>query len=115
MPRSAKIPTVRFNIKSTLQPSVPTLIVLVIRYNGQKLVYSTGEKIKPKHWDKKISRAKRTLSEYTDLNKRLNELADHATDIYKENGFGKISIDGFKLELAYRNGDKDRPNAPHPI
>ena len=34
-----------------------TLISLFVRFNGERLVYSTGEKIHPNNWDSKTQRA----------------------------------------------------------
>lgn len=116
MPQS-KIPAVRFNLKSHDKNDdlTPTLVILVFRFRGNKMVYSTGEKVKPKYWAK--NRAKpniRNHSQYIELNQRLNKLEEHCTNIFVENDFGKISVADFKLELAYRNGDKERPNQKTP-
>lgn len=117
MPRPAKIPAVRFNLKSHDKKAdlTPILIVLIFRYNGKRLVYSTGEKVKPRYWNS--GKAKPNIknhSHYGALNHRLQELEQHTINIFIENDFGKISLADFKTELAYRNGDKDRPSEEIP-
>ncbi len=113
MPKNAKIPAVRFNLKShdPKDKAIDTLIILVFRYNGKKMVYSTGEKVKPKYWDKSTRRAKYSINQrgYADLNQRLNRLEELTIEIFKEHDFGNIEISTFKKELAYRNGDQHRP------
>lgn len=112
MPKQAKVPAVRFNLKSAKPDNVESLIILIYRYGENRLVYSTGEKVLPKYWDKKNMRARVVRShveEYDELNQRLDELEKTTKDIFRENNFGEISVADFKLEIAYRSGKEERP------
>lgn len=116
MPRQGKIPAVRFNLKShnpTEDKKVEILVYLIFRYKGKKLVYSTGEKVKPQYWDSSSNRAKYTKShpEYADLNDRLNNLSQIAQAIFKDSNFGEITVKDFRNELHYRTGKKERPDS----
>lgn len=106
MAKRLKIPPVRFILKDKSESE--TLIYLAYRYipNGKRLIWSTGEKVDPKYWDKRSRRAKSTkhYPEYPELNNRLDILARIAVDIFKEHGFGNIEVDAFRTELDYRTG-----------
>ncbi len=115
MPKQAKIPNVRFNLKShdkDYDSNIDILIILVFRYKGKKLVWSTGEKVKPKYWNQEKGRAKNVKNhpEYVDMNQRLNKLEEITINIFKKNDFGKIEPKDFKNELSYESGNLDRPN-----
>lgn len=114
MPRQARIPNVKFNLKShdkTKEANSDVLIVLIFRYHGNRMVWSTGEKVKPKYWNVATNRAKnvRNHPEYLEVNERLDKLAQLTIEIFKEFNFGRISIKEFKKELSYRSGYKSRP------
>lgn len=103
MARPTKIPTPRFNLRShdpIKDKDTSTLIVLVLRYNKKRLVWSTREKIKPRFWDQKKNRAKITVNNSQDshINKTLNTISSKAIDIFREHD-GNISISDFKKEL----------------
>ncbi len=51
MPKSTKIPNVKFNLKSKDPEDQETLIYAFFRYKRGRLKYSTGEKVIPKYWD----------------------------------------------------------------
>lgn len=55
-----------------------TPINLVIRYNGQRLVYPTGETILPGQWDAERQRARKGKPELSELNARLSSLENLA-------------------------------------
>jgi integrase len=57
--------------------SSPTLVYLILNFNHQKLKYSTGKKIAPKHWNPKSQRARESkdFPDNADLNKHLKEVA----------------------------------------
>ena len=63
---------IKFNLKSPKADS--SLILMVYRYDGQKLVMSTGIKINPKHWnDKKyLVKELKGYFEYPAYNNKLN-------------------------------------------
>ena len=75
---------VRFNLKNKSQSN--TLISLIYRFNGKRLVYSTGQKIPPKFWNDKKQRAKETRSypEYAELNNLLNEMAARVKTLHRQ-------------------------------
>ena len=110
MAKRLKIPPVRFFLKDNSE--YETLIYLAYRYipNGKRLVWSTGEKVDPKYWDKKSRRARYSKKhpDYPELNRRLDELAYLTQAIFKEYDFGEISIDNFKTELDLRTGKVER-------
>ena len=51
----AKLPQAKFNLRLPNGKN-PTLIYLVYRYRGQRLIYSTEYSVKPKDWDSKKQR-----------------------------------------------------------
>ncbi len=116
MPRQAKIPTPRFNLKSHQNKNDEVLIVLVYRYSipstkeKVRIVHSTGEKVIPKYWDNKaLAKITRNHPEYASLNDRLYELARIAKEIFQDFQFGEITEQEFKNELDYRTGVRERP------
>ena len=87
MPRN--ILNVNFNLRN---PSCEgeTPINLIIRYNNQKFIYSTAEKIHPKYWqlDKKkkgYQRVKQTSSfpEFVEFNSRLDNMENDIKDVFR--------------------------------
>lgn len=96
----AKLPLVKYNLRRP-QSQSETLISLVFRYRGQKLVYSTGYSIHPQDWNAKTQRpaVQRHRNDLFLIKRQLDDLAVHCLDIYIENGFGAISMDNFKLAL----------------
>ncbi|HMO39885.1 MAG TPA: phage integrase SAM-like domain-containing protein [Saprospiraceae bacterium] len=112
MPRITSTPKVNFNLDIQKGRGY---IVLIYRYQFRgeriKLKYFTGEFVEPKYWERKKQRAKftRNRPEYVDLNKKLNDLDSIVNQIYKDTARGNISPEDFKNEIAYRIGDKLRP------
>jgi len=111
MPRT-KTPTPRFNLHShdpQKDRDNPTLILLVFRYNGKLLRWSTKQKARPRFWDKKCNRVKVTVNNPTDahINTVLNEYSNKAIEIYRRFD-GEISIEDFKAELDIVTGRKRR-------
>ncbi len=96
-----KMPDVRFNLKN--KSETPTLISLIFRYNGQRLVYSTGQKIDPKFWNDQKQRVKETkqFSEYPEFNAFLNRLESETQTIYRRflNNGVLPTMEDFKKEL----------------
>jgi integrase len=112
MARQAKIPTPRFNLRAhsaTTDKDTPTLIILVFRYEGGRLVWSTREKARPRYWNTKTGRVKITVGNPEDapVNQTLNDVATKAVEIFREHG-GKISLEDFKAELDYTTGRRQR-------
>jgi len=50
-------------------------INIVLRWNGERLVHPSGERIDPRYWSTKDQRAKRTYLNYSDFNISLSNLA----------------------------------------
>src|SRR5687767_512388 len=63
-----------------------TLVYLLYRYNGQKLKYSTGQKIVPKYWNEEKQRARETrqFSGYGEFNSLLNNLESRVDTDYRK-------------------------------
>lgn len=108
MPRQAKVPSPRFNLKDSSVPERDTLIYLVFRYQNIRIKYSTGEKIKPKYWDGSRAKYTRKHPEYVDLNSRLNKIEETAIQIFRDYNLGNISKEEFKHQLDIRLG-KTKP------
>ncbi|MCI5082142.1 MAG: site-specific integrase [Saprospiraceae bacterium] len=113
MARPVKIPTPRFNLRNhdpIKDKDQPTLIVLVLRYAGKKLVWSTQEKVKPRFWNQKKGRVNITVNNHqdADINTSLNHISNLSIEVFKELG-SDLSITDFKKELNYRTGREIRP------
>ncbi len=108
MPKVKGVPTVRFILQSTKEPKVPSYVFLYFVYKGQRLKYSTGEKVCPEAWTKGQAIANRKYPENTDVNLRLNRLEGFTIDIYRETA-GQIDPVDFRRELDYRMGYAVRP------
>ncbi len=112
MSRIVKTPTPRFNLRNhdpVKDRDNPTLIILVLRYAGKRLVWSTKEKARPRFWDKKRNRVKITVNNPADnyINTTLNDYANKAIDIFRKHD-GDISVSDFKEELNIITGRKKR-------
>ena len=70
------MPSIKFNLRNT-QSVGPTPINCVVRWSGNRLVYPTGEKVSPEHWNAKNQRARRSNSfpQGPDLNALLDALS----------------------------------------
>lgn len=79
------------------------LIYLFFAYNGNRLKYSTGQKIEPAHWNEEKQRAKETrkFPQYPEFNAFLQNLENEAFNIYRRNfNEGKIlMLEEFRAEL----------------
>lgn len=63
----------------------PTLVYLLYRFNGVKLKFSTGQKIKPKLWNPEAQRAREIKSfNYGEFNGILNNLQSIVGDEYRK-------------------------------
>jgi len=109
MPKHAKIPAVRFNLKHHQDKSKEALISLYFHYSGKRLKYSTGEKVLPKYWntDKQRTLYTKKYPEYVGINTRLNDLENLTIKIFKEYDFGDIELDNFKKELNIGTGKEN--------
>jgi len=75
---------VRYNLKSRKEQT--TLISLVYRFNGKRLVYSTGQKIPVKYWNDKKQRAKETkhYAQYSELNNFLDSMESKVKTVHRQ-------------------------------
>ncbi|MFN8302596.1 MAG: phage integrase SAM-like domain-containing protein [Saprospiraceae bacterium] len=108
MPKVKGTPAVRFILQSTKEPKQPAYVFLYFYYKGQRLKYSTGEKVCPEAWNKGRAVANAKYPENTDVNLRLNELEKFTVEIFRETD-GKIDPVAFRRELDYRMGYRNRP------
>jgi len=78
------MPNVRFNLKRK-EGNDKQLILLIFRFPGGKLVYSTGENVPVKYWEDKKMRAK-NVRQYPSksLNALLDRLEYHLLDHYRK-------------------------------
>src|ERR1700740_2739168 len=63
-----------------------TLVYLLFRYQGQKLKYSTKQKVLPKFWNPKNQRVKETkeFKQYVEFNALLQKIEDKVFDSYRK-------------------------------
>jgi hypothetical protein len=62
-----------------------TLVYLLYRFNGSKLKYSTGQKIKPKYWNSTAQRAREVRGfGYGEFNTLLNNLETEVNEAYRK-------------------------------
>jgi len=106
----AKIPTPRFNLKSSKSKN-PTLIFMVFRYRGKRLLYSTGFNILPEEWNFKTQRPleKEHRPDLWIIRKELDKLANDCKSIYISSNYGAIEVDDFKNQLAKINEPEESP------
>lgn len=78
------MPQVTFVLKEPTSKE-ETLIYLLFRFNGVKLKYSTGQKIKPSKWNSEKQRAKelRTSRDHETLNLLLDDLEADTGNLYR--------------------------------
>jgi integrase len=68
---------VSFLLNKPERVSGRSLIYLQFKYNGQKFVFSTGQNINPKNWDKKRQRVKSNTDTTKEGQHSLNDLLHH--------------------------------------
>mgnify|MGYP006275260363 CR=1 FL=1 len=95
---------VRFNLKEP-NGKDKTLVLLVIRYRGFKLVWSTGFFIDPADWNKQRMRPK--SGRLAGMRDQLNSLERIAEEIYYSNDAGALSKEEFKELLDIQTGKRD--------
>ncbi len=110
MPKVNGIPKVRFNLLDR-KAELTYLFAFFHYQGGQRLKYSTGEKVRPEFWDDQTQRLKlnRKYPEHSDINLNLNKLQVAITEVYKDFNNGDISPEDFRKELDYRLGYAKRP------
>jgi integrase len=102
MPR---LPKPRFNLKAP-KAKKETLIFLIFRYRGKRLLYSTGLCIQPKEWNAQSQRpqAMERRPDLWAIQRQLDDLAAWCTSIYIESEYGRISTQEFKERLDQHSG-----------
>lgn len=108
----AKLPKPKFNLRLPKAKS-ETLISLVFRYKGQRLVYSTGYSLHPKDWDFKAQRPvqKERRQDLFVIKRQLDDLAKYCIDIFIASDYGVISVEEFKGQLDIKTGKTSIPDA----
>ena len=81
----AKLPKPKFYLRLPKGKN-PTLISLMVSYNGKRLVYSTGESIHPKEWDFRTQRpiAQTRRPDLFSIKRKLDDLAAYCLEIFME-------------------------------
>lgn len=111
-----KIPKPRFNLKNPKSKS-ETLIFLVYRYRGKKLLYSTGLTVNPFDWDFKVQRPieQEGRLDLSAIRTELDNLSSYCKSIYFKTDYGGISVTAFKDELDIKTNRKQpTPIEKHP-
>jgi integrase len=106
----SKLPKPKFNLRKPKSTN-ETLISLVFRYKGKRLVYSTGHSVHPSDWDFDAQRPiqQQGRPELFAIKRALDELCDLCMDIFIEADYGQISTKEFKAKLDERTGKVDEP------
>lgn len=101
----AKLPKPRFNLKFPKEKN-ETLIFMVFRYRGLRLLYSTGLSVLPSEWNAKRQRPieKERRPDLWAIRRQLDDLDAHCRAIYIESGYGQISVKSFKEQLDFKTG-----------
>lgn len=111
----AKLPKPRFNLKAP-KAKTETLIFLIFRYRGKKLMYSTGFNVLPEEWDFKTQRPIETerRPDLWAIRSQLDNLNAYCKSIYIEADYGVISVKEFKmlLDLKTHKTEPEQPKKP---
>ena len=107
MPKVKGIPKVRFNL--TTHKGDTAYIMLYFHYRGQRLKCAIGDWINPEAWDPKTQRVTKVHPGYVDINDKLDDIAAHTRQIYKDFNLGNISPKDFRNEIGYRMEWEARP------
>lgn len=90
--------------------SEPTPINVVIRWNGLRLVYPSGERIAPRHWSTKNQRAKPSLTTAPEFNRRLTHIVSDVENAFlrfrNDNGQRAPSVGELRDRLDIALGRK---------
>jgi site-specific recombinase XerD len=102
---------VRYNLQTPSQAE--SYIRLVFRYDGQRLVYYPGEKIKVTWWNGKTGRLRKTADNphWQEVNTGLDRLAALVLDTYRRyrNDGRALSPEDFRIELDAVWKNRTRP------
>ncbi|HRI16790.1 MAG TPA: hypothetical protein PLX89_27675, partial [Verrucomicrobiota bacterium] len=59
-------------------------INVVVRWNGQRLVYPSGERVIPRHWSATSQTVKRSLTGSPEFNERLEAITGKVATAYRQ-------------------------------
>ena len=109
----SKLPQPKFNLR-VAKAKVPTLISLVYRYRGKRLVYSTGYSILPDDWDFKTQRPiiKQHRPDLVTIKRQLDDIINACTTVFIESDYGLIEPKDFRDQLDIKLGRKEIVEAP---
>lgn len=110
-----KLPKARFNLKTPTSKS-ETLIFLIFRYQGKKVLHSTSLSIHPSDWDKKSQRPiqREHRKDLWILNQKIESLSQKCRDIYISTNYGDLSAKDFKAKLLKEENDNiDQKKTPN--
>ena len=105
----AKLPIPKFNLRLP-KGDAETLISLVYRYRGKRMVYSTGFSVHPKDWDAKTQRPinRERRKDLFTIQRFIDDLARYCTSIFIEHDYGAISVADFKKQLDIKTRKVDQ-------
>lgn len=103
------IPKTNFYLKN-INDHQPTLISLQLKFNGHRVVMSTGEKILPSHWNFEQQRAKG--KEYSELNYWLDKIDNDAKAIFRSFNIDNIVPNAQIVQESLR---RKLDNTPEPV
>ncbi len=108
----AKLPTPKFNLRKASAEN-ETLISLVFRFDGKRLVYSTGLSIHPKDWDLKTQRPipQKGRTDLLIIKRKLDQLAVYCMDVFIASDYGAVSLKTFRTSLDTKTGKKASPES----
>lgn len=91
-----KTPEPNFNLREP-KSVAETAIQMVVRFNNQRIVLNTGEKVNPKYWDlsKQRVRVSKSILEGSDINSVLDNYSLAVKKVFRE-----TKIDGNDINLA---------------
>jgi integrase len=108
------MPNVKFNLKNKQEDE--TLVILIFRYDGKRLVYSTGQKISPKFWNDKTQQARENskFPQFPEFNAFLKKIELETQNIYRKYKIEskELPIDLFKEQLNESLGKSERTKVP---
>jgi len=80
--KNLKSVRVNFNLRPAPEDAKDTALNCVIRWNQQKIVISSVERIKPSNWNPKTQRAKK-FAGHTEFNTRLDNIENDIKEVYR--------------------------------
>ncbi|MCH5690112.1 site-specific integrase [Niabella sp. W65] len=103
---------VNFNIRTT-EGTKAVPVYMVLRWDGNRLVYATKQAVSPKNWDNKSQRVRRVLAEknYAQINDSLDKLEQNAKRVFAEmdHSNNAITLDEYREVLDFETGRRKRP------